>query len=171
MKSLLENQAHVFFVPLPVSQLTALEQYDRGKLVVDLTFRLCLDQTMLQQMHAVLGIIDRFSSEDLQTFDMERFVAIVESIILDFSREVNKVRDYSMMPDIREAYNILSKNKLLNHVFDFTEIFVDNYEVYSFELQSKVLQQLQTEKDSSIERGESSFMVFHIGCTYLSLVF
>ena len=106
-----------------------------------------------------LGIIDRFSSEDLQTFDMERFVATVEKIILDFSREVNKVRNYNMMPDIREAYDNLSKNKLLSHVFDFTEIFVDNYEVYSF----KFLQQLQTEKDSSIERGESSFMVFHIG--------
>ena len=37
-----------------------------------------------------LGVIDRFFSEDLQTFDMERFVAVVESIILDFSREVNK---------------------------------------------------------------------------------
>ena len=94
---------------------------------------------------------------------MERFVVTVESISLDFSRKVNKVRDYSMMPDIREAYDILSKNKLLSHIFDFTEIFVDNYEVCSFELQSKFLQQLQTEKDSSIERGESSFMVFHIG--------
>ena len=35
-----------------------------------------------------------------------------------------------MMPDIREAYDILSKNKLLSHVFDFTEIgileFVDS---------------------------------------------
>ena len=90
---------------------------------------------------------------------MERFVATVEKIILDFSREKNKVRSYNMMPDIREAYDNLSKNKLLSHVFDFTEIFVDNYEVYSF----KFLQQLQTEKDSSIERGESSFMVFHIG--------
>ena len=29
-------------------------------------------------------------------------------------------------------------------------------------MQSKFLQQLQTEKDSSMERGESSFMVFHI---------
>ena len=67
------------------------------------------------------------------------------------------------MPDIRKAYNILSKNKLLSHVFDFTEIFVDNYEVYSFELQRQFLQQLQTEKDGPIERGKSPFMVFHIG--------
>ena len=104
-----------------------------------------------------LSVIDRFSSEDLQTFDMERSAAIVESIILDFSREVNKVLDYSMMPDIREAYDILCKNKLLSNVFDFTEIFVDNYEMYSFELQSKFLQQFQTEKD--IQSKE----VFHIG--------
>ena len=69
-----------------------------------------------------LGIIDRSSSEDSQTFDMEQFAAIVESINLDFSREVNKVHDQSMMPDIREYYDILSKNKLLRHVFDFTEI-------------------------------------------------
>ena len=102
------------------------------KLVVDLTFRLCLDQTMMQQMHAVLaklclGIIDRFTSEDLQAFDMERLAAIVESIILDFSREVNKVRDCSMMANIREAYDILSKNKLLCHVFDFTEIGIPEF--------------------------------------------
>ena len=95
------------------------------KLVVHLNFRLCLDQTMMQQVHA--GIIDCFSSEELQTFDMERFAAIVESIILDFLREVNKVRDYSMMPDIREAYDIIFKNKLLSHVFDFTEIGIPEF--------------------------------------------
>ena len=70
---------------------------------------------------------------------MERFAAITESIILDISREVNKVRNYRMMPDIREAYDILSKNKLLSHVFGFTEIFVDNYEAYNFELENKFL--------------------------------
>ena len=58
---------------------------------------------------------------------MERFVVIVESIILDFSRKVNKVCDYSMMADIREAYDILSKNKLLSHVFDFTEIGIPEF--------------------------------------------
>ena len=42
---------------------------------------------------------------------MERFAAIAEGVILDFSRKVNKVRDYSMMLDIPEAYEILSKNK------------------------------------------------------------
>ena len=84
---------------------------------------------------------------------------------------MNKVRDYSMMPDIRKAYDILSKNNLLNYVFDFTEIFLDNYEVYSFELQSNFLQQLRTAKDSSIKRVESSFMVFLLVYTYLSLVF
>ena len=166
LKSLLENQAHVSFVPLSVSQLAALEQYDRGKISGGSDFQI-MSRPHNDATNACsflcLGIIDRFSSEDLQTFGKERFAAIVESIILDFPREVNKVRDYSMMPEIREAYDILSRNKLLNHVFDFIEIFVDNYEVYSFELQSKFLHQLQTEKDSSIERYESSFMVFHIG--------
>ena len=67
---------------------------------------------------------------------MERFAAITESIILDISWEINKVRNYRMMPDIREAYDILSK---ISHVFGFTEIFVDNYEAYNFELENKFL--------------------------------
>ena len=70
---------------------------------------------------------------------MERFAAVTESIILDISREINKVRDYRMMPDIHETCDILSKNKLLSHVFGFTEIFVDNYEAYNFELENKFL--------------------------------
>ena len=43
------------------------------------------------------------------------------------------------------------------------EIFADNYEVCSFEWQNKFLQKLQTARDSSIERGQLFFMVFHIG--------
>ena len=116
LKSLLENQAHVFIVPLSVSQLTALEQYDRGKISGGSDFQIMSrpdnDATNACSF-LCLGIIDRFSSEDLQTFDMEQFAAIVESIILDFSREVNKVHNQSMMPDIREDYDILSKNRLL----------------------------------------------------------
>ena len=130
LKSLLENQAHVFIVPLSVSQLTALEQYDRGKISGGSDFQIMSrpdnDATNACSF-LCLGIIDRFSSEDLQTFDMERFAAIVESIILDFSREVNNVHDYSMMPDIRKAYDILSKNKLLSHVFDFTKIGIPEF--------------------------------------------
>ena len=32
-----------------------------------------------------------------------------------------------MMPDIREAYDILFKNKLLSHVFDFIEIGIPEF--------------------------------------------
>ena len=66
-----------------------------------------------------------------------------------------------MMPDIRKAYDILSKNNLLNYVFDFTEIFLDNYEVYSFELQ-KAVQSKELNHPSRY-----SVLVY----TYLSLVF
>ena len=175
LKSLLENQAHVFIVPLSVSQLTALEQYDRGKISGGSDFQIMSrpdnDATNACSF-LCLGIIDRFSSEDLQTFDMERFVVTVESIILDFSRKVNKVRDYSMMPDIREAYDILSKNKLLSHVFDFTKIFVYNYEVHSFELQSKFLQQLQTAKIQFNRKRRIILLWYSILVhTYLTLEF
>ena len=103
---------------------------------------------------------------------MERFAAIVERIIFDFSRDVNKVCDYSTMPDIREAYNILSKNKLLSHVFDFTKIFVYNYEVHSFELQSKFLQQLQTAKIQFNRKRRIILLWYSILVhTYLTLEF
>ena len=40
LKSLLENQAHVFIVPLSVSQLTALEQYSRRKISTGSDFQI-----------------------------------------------------------------------------------------------------------------------------------
>ena len=130
LKSLLENKAHVFIVPLSVSQLTALEQYDRGKISGESDFQIMSrpdnDATNACSF-LCLGIIDRFSSEDLQIFEMEPFAAIAESIILEFSREVNKVCDYSMVPDKCETYDILSKIKLLSHVFDFTEIGIPEF--------------------------------------------
>ena len=55
---------------------------------------------------------------------MQQLLRVLFSI---FSREVNKVHDYSMMADIREAYDILSKNELLCHVFDFTEIGIPEF--------------------------------------------
>ena len=125
-----ENQAGVSIVPLSVSQLTALEQYDRGKISAGSDLQIMSrpgNDTTNACSFLCLGIIYRFSSEDLQTFDMERFAAIIEIIILDFSREVNKVRDYSMMLDIREAYDILSKNKLVSDAFDFTEICIPRF--------------------------------------------
>ena len=55
--------------------------------------------------------------------------------------------------------NCTDGNKLPNT----PQISVDNYEVYSFELQSKFLEQLETTKDNSVKRSDSSFMLFHVG--------
>ena len=111
LKPLLENQARVFFLPLSVSQLAALEQYDRGEIGGESDFQIMSrpdnDATNACSF-LCLGIIDRFSSKDLQTYDMERFVTVAEGVILEFLREVDKVRNYSMMPDIRKANEILS---------------------------------------------------------------
>ena len=74
LKSLLENQAHVFIVPLSVSQLTALEQYERGKINGGSDFQIMSrpdNDAANACSFLCLGIIDCFSSEDLQTFDME----------------------------------------------------------------------------------------------------
>ena len=118
---------HTFFVPLSVSQFTALEQYDGGKISGGSDYQILSwpgnDATNASSF-LFLGIIDHSSSEDLQTCNIERFVIVVERIILNFSRKVNKVRNHSTVPGINQAYKILSKSKLLSHVFDFTKIFV-----------------------------------------------
>ena len=63
LKSLLENQAHVFFVPLSVSQLNALEIYDRKKISSGSDFKI-VSQPDIDATNACsflcLGIIDPF---------------------------------------------------------------------------------------------------------------
>ena len=69
-------------------------------------------------------MIDHFSSEHLQIYNIVRFVRVGQRIILNFSRAVNQVHDQSMMPNINEAYKTLSQNKLHSHVLDFIKIFI-----------------------------------------------
>ena len=87
-----ENKENYYYY-ISASQVTGLEQYDSGKISGGSDFQIMSrpdnDPTNAWSF-LCLGIIDRFSSENLQTFDMEQFAGIVESITLNFSREVNK---------------------------------------------------------------------------------
>ena len=41
------------------------------------------------------------------------------------------------MPDVYDAYNLLWNNNLLKIKSEFVECFVDNYIIYSYELQKR----------------------------------
>ena len=48
-----------------------------------------------------------------------------------------------MLADVYEAYNILSKNDLLDFFFEFFENLVDNDPIYSTKFQKKILRPCQ----------------------------
>ena len=48
------------------------------------------------------------------------------------------------MPDVYDAYNPLSNNNLLKNKFEFIECFVDNYTIYSYELQKRFFRELES---------------------------
>ena len=48
------------------------------------------------------------------------------------------------MTDVYDAYNPLSNNNLLKNKFEFIECFVDNYTIYSYELQKRFFRELES---------------------------
>ena len=45
-----------------------------------------------------------------------------------------------MLADVYEAYNILSKNELLDFSFEFFENLVNNDPIYSIQFQKKIIE-------------------------------
>ena len=65
------------------------------------------------------------------------------------------------MTDVYDAYNSLSNNNLLKNKFEFIECFVDNYTIYSYELQKRFFRGLESLKITSTSNSKSTFAVFH----------
>ena len=73
-----------------------------------------------------LGIVNRLIKNK-----SEDYKSLAESVIIDFPKKFNIYRDKIMLADVYEAYNILSKNDLLDFFFVFFENLVDNDPIYS----------------------------------------
>ena len=73
----------------------------------------------------------------------EDYKSLVESVITDFLKKLDIYRDKNMLADVYEAYNILSKNDLLDFFFEFFENLVDNDPIYSTKFQKKILRPCQ----------------------------
>ena len=65
------------------------------------------------------------------------------------------------MPDVYDAYNLLSNNNLLKNKFEFVECFVDNYIIYGYELQKWFFRELESLKSTATSNCKSTFSVFH----------
>ena len=55
------------------------------------------------------------------------------------------------MVDVYEAYELLSRNHLLKHNFEFIEISVDNEKVFSNEVQTKLSKELSSLVATAVE--------------------
>ena len=123
---------------LAVSQAIALEFNDR-KIVEGNRVPEILQVTTIPDNYGTnacsflsLGIVNHFTK------------ILVESIIIDFSKNFNIYRDKNMPVDVYEAYNILSKNEWLDFYFEFFEYLVDNDPIYSIHFQKKTIEALPT---------------------------
>ena len=77
-----------------------------------------------------LGIVNRLIKNK-----SEDYKSLAESVIIYFPKKFNIYRDKNMLADVYEAYNILSKNDLLDFFFVFFENLVDNHPIYSTQFQ------------------------------------
>ena len=65
------------------------------------------------------------------------------------------------MPDVYDAYNLLSNNNLLRNQFELIECFVDNYAIYGYELQKQFFRELKSLKSAAASNSKATFAVFH----------
>ena len=139
---------------MSVSQATAVEKHDEK--LIEGNFDFYSDCSYL-----CLGIIDHFISDTYRKFDERKFVNDVQNIIEEFPKKFNPFRNVKSMPDVYDAYNLLSNNNLLKNKFEFVECFVDNYTIYSYELQKRFFKELESLKSTATSNSKSTFAVFH----------
>ena len=162
---LLEPTKLISYFPLSVSQATAVEKHDEKLIEENFDFYSNNDLPNNDGTNGCsylsLGIIDHFISDTYRKFEERKFVNDVQNIIEEFPKKFNPFRDVKSMPDIYDAYNLLSNNNLLKNKFEFVECFVDNYTVYSYELQKRFFKELESLKSTATSNSKSTFAVFH----------
>ena len=153
---LLETRKHIFYFPLSISQATAIEKHDEKLIVENFNFEEDIDLPSNDGTNSCsylsLGIVDHFASSTCKKIMEKKFVSDVESIIEEFPKRFNQVRNIKSMPDIHDAYKLLSRSNLLKNEFEFIECFVDNYAVYTYEFQNQFLMELRNLKSSAASK-------------------
>ena len=78
-----------------------------------------------------------------------------------FHEKFNPFRNVKSTPDVYDAYNLLSNNKLLKNQFEFLECFVGNYTIYSYGFQKHFFSELESLKSTANSSSKATFSVFH----------
>ena len=68
-----------------------------------------------------------------------------------------------MLADVYKAYNILSKNELLDFSFEFFKNFVDNDLIYSIQFQKKIIEVFSTLQNKGRLTQKNACSIFHAG--------
>ena len=74
-----------------------------------------------------------------------------------------------MLADVYEAYNILSKNELLDFSFEFFENLVDNDPIYCIQFQKKIIEALSTLQNNGRLMQKNACSIFHAGIYILAI--
>ena len=129
---------HVRFIPLSVSQNTALERLDKdsaGGIPVNYeenfennAVNAC---AFISVSLAHLLLCDTELTNILQHAMQDKIIKTTELVINDFPRYFNMVRDPERMYDAQEAYQILKKAGVVNKAYDLTEEIISSSCVYS----------------------------------------
>lgn len=101
---------------------------------------------------------------------LDKICKIATSVITVDPQSFNLHRDVSCLYDFYEAYNLLSRYSLVNHVFFFDEMLVDNVTIYSNDAQMQFLEILETLKDVAISRKEVKYAIMHARVYIFSIV-
>ena len=98
---------------------------------------------------------------EYKKFEEKKFVNGIQNTIEEFPKKFNPFCNVKSMPNVYDAYNLLSNNNLLKNKFEFIDYFADNYTIYSYELQKRLFREWESLKSTAISINESTFAVFH----------
>ena len=163
MKALTED-SDVAMTSLAVSQATALEFNDRKIVKANIDSEIFQVTSIPDNddtnacAFLSLGIVNQLTKSK-----SEDYKSLTEPVIIDFPKKFNIYRDKNMLTHVYEAYNILSKNELLDFSFEFFENLVDNHPIYSIQFQKKIIEALSTLQNKGRLTHKNACSIFHAG--------
>ena len=166
MKTLTED-SDVAMTSLAVSQATALEFNDRKIVKANIDSEIFQVTSIPDNddtnacAFLSLGIVNQLTKSK-----SEDYKSLTEPVIIDFPKKFNIYRDKNMLTHVYEAYNILSKNELLDFSFEFFENLVDNHPIYSIQFQKKIIEALSTLQNKGRLTHKNACSIFH-ACIYI----
>lgn len=149
---------HLDVVPLPVSQNSALERYDRrfaAGVVSDDDLACENAVNACSFLSVVLGdlILSSVESSVTNTQDFKaNIISHAEHSITEFPRYFNPYRNSEQLYDAQEAYNILRRANVITNNYELTEEVLSSHCVYSDNGRkdfSGAMKKLQSEMQSS----------------------